>query len=595
MQESQSTADTPVDEPNFGSWKPTVVFVIAFLLIGLFAIRPMYEGTYTYAGNSDDIRMTMITSGIGHAPPSEMMLYTNRLIGKVLVSLYEMNPGVSWYGIYLLLSYLIGLGAIVFAWGRVCPNSVSRAGVLLFAIGSGVHFWTHLQFTTMSAAVTVGGFSLLISALLDQRSDRGSKGSVVCGWLMIVLGTMIRWHAGGLVIVLIGPVALIVGWARRKSVSVAFHLLMGVLAVGSTLAIKHWDQSGYASDAAWRVFKEYDAPAASLTNNVRVTQTFLRPDSLTELSTANQEVLKSVGWSFNDMQVFLKWYHIDPEFPRTEHIVKLQETLLDGFKPSIRHYSMAIVRASTLVVMEREVLFSFALSILFVLAICPSRIGWGILVAFWTACILLEAHLIVTMKLPDHIYMTIGFCSVVSLLSLVTLVARRKESVESDPSHASKICLAGVLVFACVQVALAFQASRDADKYQKEFVSELQSIQNDDRFYIFTLPAPFHRISPLDSMTSIGKLKFVFLDGHQQSPRQQAIFRAQKIENPSRALIEDSSVRLIARPHQIDQLALFLAEHYHVDVEFVVDSKKKWFTVYRAVVAQSDAKRPAGK
>jgi hypothetical protein len=54
-------------------------------------------------------------------------------------------------------------------------------------------------------------------------------------------------------------------------------------------------------------------------------------------------------------------------------------------------------------------------------------------------------------------------------------------------------------------------------------------------------------------------------------------------------------VRLIARPHQIDQLALFLAEHYHVDVEFVVDSKKKWFTVYRAVVAQSDAKRPAGK
>ena len=230
-------------------WGLTAVVLVAniafFWLMA--SVLPMH-----YEEN-DDVMMCMIANGTYSGVPDYHLFYINVLYGAVLAWLYSWTTAIEWYTLSFAVMHILSMTVLTVSLLRT-PNRARWERVLwLLAL---YVLWARiivaLQFTTTAGLLCLAGCVLLM---------RGTPRSEWTGAVLVVVASLIRFWAAGLVGLLMAPIILYsLGKEWRKYIPI---VVMLVLVVGCRMT----NQAVYDRDPEWKYYREYNLLRAQLNDN----------------------------------------------------------------------------------------------------------------------------------------------------------------------------------------------------------------------------------------------------------------------------------------------------------------------------------------
>jgi len=302
-----------------------------YFLITLVLLKPFYF-------TPDDLFMQCTVSGLGVVQtPTEHLLYTHVLIGNVLKGLYGWAPNVDWYPIYLLISLFFSFFVITYCLFRRFPWKVAWTLYSIFHLSVGWHLMTYLQFSNVSAQVSLSGVILFLANLEDKK--RFTVRDLLIPLLLCLLGSLIRKEVFLLVCLIILPWALFavfrIGRPTDKAVGAPIGLLtikrillsglFAITALGLTRAAWNYNYNYFKQSPGWEHYYEQK----ELLNH------FLDFDRVS-VRAASAELLKEIGWTRGDLFLINDWYLDDFEI---EDATKLKRLMVERPK-SVRSSSL---------------------------------------------------------------------------------------------------------------------------------------------------------------------------------------------------------------------------------------------------------------
>ena len=498
--QSQSPGDLAATSRS--AWIFSLCLTVSLVLLVLLGLSPHYEGADLYGGNSDDVRATMFASGIGSpAGPSDELLYSNRLIGRVLCKLYTARPNVPWYGAYLTVCHLLAHFLICFAWCRVAGDWKLRLAIFSFSVAMGSYHWTALQFTTTSTLLAIAGTSLLASSVIQEASSKREKPyacRALCGWACVILAGMIRWHAALMMGIVLGPVMLLLAASCWKRIAAWKHVAIAVIAISGMFGLQAWSQHQWQSRPDWSEFKRFEHPTERLINNRHATALFFDHETL---SADLQTTLDSVGWSHNDAKLLNHWLFFDENVFSVEAISRVNAALIP-ISVSWPEWLKTILSALRLFTTDPLCLLLVLLSLASLSTGCGRVRAAGFLV--WCVAATLAAFLYLFNKLPPHVLYPLASSAFFGTLIIsVGSRAVRKRGVNSSDSPRIRDRLAAVLLSAAVLVAAHrtwhhFQLAQSGVRLRAEFLEIVEKLEKGpEHIYIIVLQFPFQRVVTL--------------------------------------------------------------------------------------------------
>src|SRR3990172_7038487 len=266
--------------------------------------------------SGDDPAMMQMASGAMTGAPTDRLVFTNVLIGRVLRQLYSYWPSVNWYAYYLLAVHYLASTALLCAFVRLERTARAIcAYLLLFAVFE-VRLLLEFQFTSTALLAGFSGAVLLLSdALLTVRRPTAAS---ICGGGLVALSAMIRVDSFYFAMLITAPLVVVALW---KPVSPAALLgrygeRLWPFAVSLTLALGavQYDHWSYSRDPQWQAFREYQAVRAPLYDY-----------SVLPYVPNARFFYDRTGWSHNDFNMFQNYYLADERLSDQETLTALSK------------------------------------------------------------------------------------------------------------------------------------------------------------------------------------------------------------------------------------------------------------------------------
>ncbi len=253
---------------------------------------------------NDDAIMNLIAAGrVFVDRPDEHLLFTSVLLGLPLKWLYAVAPGVPWYGGLQLGILALAAAGIAYALLRASPTWRQVAAVVLVLAVVVLPCVVLVQFTRTAFLAGLAGLLLLFGAVLAGR-PRG-RGVTVCGLGLFTLGSLVRFEAAGMALVLAVPVAAVAVW-RDRSRGAGAGRARRLLPLGAALALAAagwgFNREWYAADPEWKDFYAYNALRADFIDYGRY-----------QYSPAEHYRFEHLGWKPVDLQMLQNWYLADEQ------------------------------------------------------------------------------------------------------------------------------------------------------------------------------------------------------------------------------------------------------------------------------------------
>ena len=153
---------------KFNIYQTITISIVSALVVLLFIMLKFGGG---YETNNDRI-INEIFSGTMTGIPDPHAICINYIIGILISSLYNITKAVPWYGIFLLLCYVVINCAVLMVLlnkGRNIKEQVCLWFFGMLVILCNLYIFSVLQFTTISGALAVAGYVWL---LLDDKKKR---------------------------------------------------------------------------------------------------------------------------------------------------------------------------------------------------------------------------------------------------------------------------------------------------------------------------------------------------------------------------------------------------------------------------------------
>ena len=245
----EGLAPNPTPKPKYTD---SQFFLIVLACTSLFVVFlswvvPLHFSTV------DDVEMEGIVSGMLTGQPEFRMIFSHAFLGKILAGLYQIMPGVSWYGYFFLLCHAFALSLMITMARTVTPT----AGICMTALGFTIHFYcfTDLQFTT--TACLLGAWATVWLWKLATRPNYSLGDGM---WLVAFAGLFMAWmmrrEAVAFECVALAPMFLLV-FARAKNTWLP-RLTIPVLVVATLLASSFIDQKMQYDTPEWQQFQAYN-------------------------------------------------------------------------------------------------------------------------------------------------------------------------------------------------------------------------------------------------------------------------------------------------------------------------------------------------
>jgi len=272
------------------------LITLLFFLVLLLGSHPGYEA-------DDDISMLLLASGYLGGKAVPFLVFSNILWGFLLNLLYALPTRWNWEVLlFLLLNFISVYGLIHIVLAR-SPRVQVRAFAILIILLTDVFFLENINFTGMAAFNTLAGFCLLLGSLPSRSPSR--FGQLTLGITLIVIGSLIRIEAALLVfLLLLVPLSLKIRAFKIPGL-VAALTVAGMLVAGCVL----FDHVYVQSSPAWSSYYQYNQTRSELHDTPRLAQ----------IDGAIQEV----GWSQNDLVMFIHWFFPDPTTYSLNHLQTL--------------------------------------------------------------------------------------------------------------------------------------------------------------------------------------------------------------------------------------------------------------------------------
>lgn len=224
---------------------------VLIVLVCFVIFTPAFE-------TNDDTGLISIASGIrGTRDPH--IVHTNYLIGKLLTSLYAINPGLQWWSLLQFLFLFIAFFLITLMFVR---NTAGIAGVLFTA--AVVFFFSYegyvrIQYTKTAGILCAAGLMLLFYGLLQKKPG---KMYIIAGTVLTVLGSFYRVQSFACITVIFLAMVIYGLMFFGAETEDPKKRIIAAVAAGAILLIlaggfRVYDRSQYR-DPEWAAYLEFD-------------------------------------------------------------------------------------------------------------------------------------------------------------------------------------------------------------------------------------------------------------------------------------------------------------------------------------------------
>jgi hypothetical protein len=490
-------------------------FVSLFLLLG----TPRFD-------TNDDVVMRLIASGFFGAP-SEHLVFSHVLLGKVLRLLFECWPALPWYELQLLTAYAVSLTALIYALAphlrREPGLAVASLGLLVF-IGS--HTLLRISFTSIALLTSFSGLLLFLSA--GDREDRSLR--AIAGGLLVCWGALIRSEAMLAAVAVAAPAAALFARALGWRAWGLFAIAVGLpLAFATTFHLATYDSP------EWRAYFEYDRARGQLHGTPRL--------AWDRGTTAR---LGKIGWSVDEFDLFKSWVLIDDSVYSSQKLDALLEmTEHLAYRPDAES---AMLRLRAPLSTYRRLLTA-----LLVLGLCvalsPSRRGlatsalialWGLALVVWLA---------ITARAPPRVVLPLAQASLLLVVLNQAAGSRRARPPRGNATRALGLVLSLLfLLWAGNLARTRIEFSADAALGQRNLVKSLDLLRGVDRDGIFVTAGGalgLERLLPFSDPNILKRVAIVPLGWHSGSPVFRDAVEDLGLADLSRAIVDDPRVYLV--------------------------------------------------
>lgn len=315
--------------------KPDTNFNIA-LLLNIFALGLVLLCCDLKYEVSDDFVMSTIVSGAYGKGVNPHLIFSNILIGYVLLPFYELFPRISWYFVMHIAAIFMSSTVVTYILlerlERMKAVMLSSFLILFFSND----MYILVQFTKTAMFAVMAGSLFFLDALFYEK---GRKRMIIGGALCIV-GTWFRYSviymAGGFLILILiyEGIRLIhvttdkrVLWKKIRKIMISGCVLIG-LAYGSNKI----DSYIYRSNTDYTFFNNYGVARSRIVDFV---------DHGYEMYA---EELQEIGVSENDYYMMKKWCFADNDFFSLERMQQAAEIIVSHNKELWRGWEDLIER-----------------------------------------------------------------------------------------------------------------------------------------------------------------------------------------------------------------------------------------------------------
>ncbi len=285
---------------------------------------------------SDDFVMSTIVSGAYGKGVNPHLIFSNILIGYVLLPFYELFPRISWYFVMHIAAIFMSSTVVTYILlerlERMKAVMLSSFLILFFSND----MYILVQFTKTAMFAVMAGSLFFLDALFYEK---GRKRMIIGGALCIV-GTWFRYSviymAGGFLILILiyEGIRLIhvttdkrVLWKKIRKIMISGCVLIG-LAYGSNKI----DSYIYRSNTDYAFFNNYGVARSRIVDFV---------DHGYEMYA---EELQEIGVSENDYYMMKKWCFADNDFFSLERMQQAAEIIVSHNKELWRGWEDLIER-----------------------------------------------------------------------------------------------------------------------------------------------------------------------------------------------------------------------------------------------------------
>lgn len=557
---------------RFPFWSALVIVTIFFG--GMLAVVvPIFETT-------DDSFMKGIVSGtFCVAEASDLMVYTNVLIGRMLRTLYRSFPDVPWYSYYLIGTHFASTVGLLWAFLLVAPQRRTVGYFLLGMTGLGSYFLWHLSFTTSAYLAVQSGVAINVAVFSASRGRAAMIAGCICGSLLIILGSLIRWQMFALTGLLLIPL-IVAAFVMRPSWKLAFRAALVVcLTLAAVQALVWYDDNVYRSDPEWepiRRFNLYSYWVADLA----------QPWFLETHPSETKAILGKVGWTPNDFRLANNWFFMHPTVYSEAAMREVGSEWLELQSKSRNEMIATVIAMYMIHLWSSWGLMAIVISIACWFQSTSRAAALGSL-GSWIVALGIMGGLALTQKVPDRVAIPMLVSAVISTLLLLAITDRSQgDGVKPRFAGFGQCVVVGVIILLLARtVFLGYQHQRALLKMNHEFWVDLDDLAaRGDSLIVLWNHFPYDLLLPYDDLRRMDKIPRCVLGAVERTPHTKVQLQKYGIDEVMLAISRADAVSIVGGPVELSLVKLFIKQHFQVDLGFrLVFRARTKFHVYKAI------------
>ncbi len=504
----------------------------------------------------DDVKIISIATGYPGVTPAPFLIFSNVLLGIVLVPLYAMGTAVNWEIVLFSFINLLSLWTLLFLLlsGAVPAGHKAAAAVLVLACDA--YFALNITFTSTAALACFAGLCAILGCAMTIGRQR--RVLAVAGVALAFLGSLARLE---MVYVTVPVLLTAVPFLYRR---VRFRTL-GLVAALAGLAVF----CGYAFDRlyvrafpAWNTYYFYNKVAQSVQDSHRLENLHLE--------------IRRIGWSGNDQELFARSFFPDAGTYSLDHLRYLADHV-SGIGQNPVYDALSILsRLASLTTLP----FILIGAATWLWALATRAGGARLAIPAIAAVYVGESFgLAWIYKDPEYVVLA-SLANTVSLLILMLAWQWDSPEKAAIPREtwtrfaAGAILLAGMagVVLSIRQAILTSSDNMGRQERYAAILTDLGRLQNAGalpRQAVIISPAygiPVDWANPF--LLDFPKIPYLDTGWSTFSPSYEEALRDFGIVSLPQALIENPNVYLMTETIFKDFLARFYEEHYGITVRF---------------------------
>ncbi len=273
--------------------------LISFLWVLVADVLVVQLNLAHFKTNDDTAMMYRILGEWIASRPSIFNLFSHIDVSQFLIFLYELDPHIPWYGLYLLLPISI-LHYLILYYGLLHHGQRALLYYIPYFVAGGYILFLELQFTIAASAWTLSGLILLVQQV---RKDQWGWPTWI-GLLFVLIGCLVRFKQSAIILTSFLVLIFFFSWNYRHQTRIWRGAILFLAALVAALLLQYRQVNAFKSHPDWKGVMEYNAYRADMYD-------FKALEAIDPLD--QQAVLNRIGWTPNDYNMFMHMFFWDTE------------------------------------------------------------------------------------------------------------------------------------------------------------------------------------------------------------------------------------------------------------------------------------------